>query len=92
LGRDPAKFGRNRDINLAEIATWEQQVTTRIDMSRYLDLKQKAGECHKSQSGPGGMLSWMPGPIRRRVMGAETFTRAQPPITGKVKLETDLFA
>jgi hypothetical protein len=26
------------------------------------------------------------------VMGAETFTRAQPPVNGKVKLETDLFA
>ena len=25
-------------------------------------------------------------------MGAETFTRAEPPVTGKVKVETDLFA
>ena len=92
LGKDPARFGRNQDINLAEIATWEQQVTTRIDMSRYLDLKQKAGECHRSQSGPGGMFGWLPGPVRRRVLGVETFTRAEPPVTGKVKLETDLFA
>ena len=92
LGRDPSKFGRNQDINLAEIAAWDQQVTTRIDMSRYLDLKQKAGECHKSQSGPASMFSWMPGPIRRRLMGVETFTRAQPPFDGMGKLETDLFA
>jgi mycothiol S-conjugate amidase len=92
LGRDPAKFGRNQDINLAEIATWDQQVTTRIDMGRYLDLKQKASECHRSQAGPGGMFSWLPAPIRRRVMGAETFTRAQPPVNSKVKLEIDLFA
>ena len=92
FGRDPAHFGRNRDINLAEIASWEQQVTTRIDMSRYLDLKQKASECHKSQAGPSGMFSWMPGPVRRRVMGSETFTRAQPPVDGKMSLETDLFA
>jgi len=92
LGKDPSKFGRNQDINLAEIASWEQQVTTRIDVSRYLDLKQKAGECHKSQAGPSGMFSWMPGPVRRRVMGGETCTRAQPPVNGKMKLETDLFA
>jgi len=93
LGRDPAKFGRNQDINLAEIASWEEQtVTTRIDISRYLDVKQKASECHKSQSGPGGMFGWMPGPIRRRVLGAETFARAVPPVNGRVKLETDLFA
>jgi len=38
------------------------------------------------------MFSWMPGPIRRRVMGAETFERAQPPVNGKARLETDLFA
>jgi hypothetical protein len=25
-------------------------------------------------------------------MGGETFTRAQPPVNGKMKLETDLFA
>ena len=92
LGKDPARFGRNRDINLAEIASWDQPITTRIDMGRYLDLKQKAGECHKSQAGPGGMFSWMPGPIRRRVLGAETFERAQPPVNGKAKLEMDLFA
>ena len=92
LGRDPARFGRNQDINLAEIATWDQQVTTRVDTSHYLDLKQKASECHKSQAGPSGMFSWMPGPLRRRVMGAETFTRAQPPVNGKAKLETDIFA
>jgi LmbE family N-acetylglucosaminyl deacetylase len=92
LGRDPSKFGRNQDINLAEIASWDQEVTTRIDIGRYLDLKQKASECHKSQAGPGGMFSWMPGPLRRRVMGTEAFTRAQPPLDGKQKLERDLFA
>lgn len=92
LGRDPSKFGRNQDINLAEIASWEQEVTTRIDMGRYLEIKQQASACHKSQAGPGGMLGWLPGPIRRRVMGAEMFTRAQPPVEGKIKLETDLFS
>jgi LmbE family N-acetylglucosaminyl deacetylase len=92
LGRDPSKFGRNQDINLAEIASWEQQVTTRIDISNFLDIKQKASECHKSQAGPGGMFNWLPGPVRRRVMGAETFNRAQPPVNGKPALETDLFA
>jgi LmbE family N-acetylglucosaminyl deacetylase len=92
LGRDPARFGRNQDINLIEIATWEQQITTRIDIGRYLDIKQKAGECHQSQANLGGMFRWMPGPVRRWILGAETFTRAQPPINGKAPLETDLFA
>jgi LmbE family N-acetylglucosaminyl deacetylase len=92
LGRDPAKFGRNQDVNLAEIATWEEQpITTRIDIGRYLDIKQRAGECHKSQVGPSGMFGWMPGPIRKRILGAETFARAHPPINGKANLETDLF-
>jgi len=92
LGRDPAKFGRNQDINLAEIASWDQQITTRIDISRFLDIKQQASACHKSQAGPGGMFGWLPGPIRRRMMGAETFTRALPPVNGQAPIETDLFA
>ncbi|MEW6233066.1 MAG: PIG-L family deacetylase [Chloroflexota bacterium] len=91
LGRDPARFGRNQDINLAEIAMWEQQITTRIATGRYLDIKQKAGECHKSQTGPSGMFGWMPGPVRRWILGVETFTRAQPPVKGNVRLEADLF-
>ncbi len=92
VGRDPAKFGRNQDINLAEIASWDQQVTTRIDIARFLDIKQQASTCHKSQAGPGGMFGWLPGPIRKRLMGAETFTRAQPPVSGDPRQETDLFA
>ncbi len=93
LGRDPAKFGRNQDINLAEIASWEQQVTTRVDIGPYLAVKEKASECHRSQSvGGPGPLGWLPAPIRRRLMGRETFQRAQPPIDGAHRTETDLFA
>ncbi len=92
LGRDPAKFGRNQDINLAEIATWEQPVTTRVDIGPYLEVKEMAGECHRSQMGPSGMFGWLPVPIRRLLMGGETFERAQPPVMGKAKLERDLFA
>ena len=92
LGRDPSKFGRNQDINLAEIASWEQEVTTRIDIGRFLDVKQQASACHKSQAVGGGMFGWLPEPVRRRMMSTEMFTRAQPPVNGRTKLETDLFS
>lgn len=90
LGRDPTKFGRNQDINLAEIVAWDQPVTTRIDIGRYLERKEQAGACHRSQAGPGGMFAWIPLPIRRRLMGTETFTRVHPPADHNIQ-EDDLF-
>jgi hypothetical protein len=91
IGRDPTKFGRNGDINLAEIVSWEQPITTRVNIGRYLDVKEQAGLCHRSQAGPAGMFTWMPGPIRRRLLGTETFTRIHPPADHGNK-ENDLFS
>jgi LmbE family N-acetylglucosaminyl deacetylase len=89
LGRDPAAFGTNRDINLRAIAEIDQPVSARIDVSRCLDAKQRAGACHRSQSGPTGLYEHIPDWLVRRMLGRETFYRAYPPAAG---LETDLFA
>jgi len=91
LGRDPTKFGRNRDINLLEITSHEQPVTTRVNISRYLERKEQAGACHRSQMGPGGLLGWIPLPLRRRLMSGETFTRVYPPADRNTR-ESDLFS
>ncbi len=90
LGRDPTKFGRNQDINLAEIVLWDYPVTTRVDIGPYLERKEQAAACHRSQAGPAGMFSWLPLPLRRRLLGSETFTLIHPPADGHTQ-EKDLF-
>jgi LmbE family N-acetylglucosaminyl deacetylase len=88
--RDPTAFGRNGDINLVEISQWDTPVTARIDVAAYLLEKQAASEAHASQfSGGPSWIRALPGPLRRRVLEHELFTRAFPAPTAG--MEADLF-
>jgi len=53
LGRDPAKFGRNRDINLREIAGHDYPPTTRIDVWPYYAIKQQRQSAMPAKSAAG---------------------------------------
>ena len=89
VGRDPTAIGTNKDINLVEIAQFDVPITTRVDVSRYLETKQRASACHASQGG-GGIWKNIPRPLTQRLLGNEPFTRVYPaPGPG---IERDLFA
>jgi LmbE family N-acetylglucosaminyl deacetylase len=89
-GRDPRKFGRNRDIDLTEVVQWETPVHARVDTRDVIDVKIAAGDCHRSQGGPMEMAKRMAPWLRRRLFGAEGFTQAIPaPKRGRIV--TDLF-
>lgn len=89
--KDPTKFGRNQDINLAEIATWDTPVHARIRVADYLAIKERASEAHASQySGGPSFMRAIPGFLRKRIMGWESFTRVFP-APGR-EIESDLFA
>lgn len=51
MGRDPHKFGRNGDIDLASIAEVSFPVNAVIRYSSVAELKDKAAACHASQGG-----------------------------------------
>jgi LmbE family N-acetylglucosaminyl deacetylase len=90
-GADPTAIGRNKDIDLVEISRWHTPVHTSVDIRDWLDVKEAASRAHTSQYGGGP--SWaaaFPGPLRRRVLGFESFTRACPP--PGTELESDLLA
>lgn len=92
FGRDPAKFGRNGDINLREIAEHDYAPTTRIDVWPYYDIKQAASKCHTSQlSGGPGMFGRFPRFIQRRLNGYETFRLVEPGVDEERLKEGDLF-
>ena len=91
FGKDPTAFGRNKDINFAEIAGWETPVHASIDVAPYLAAKMAASQAHVTQySGGPGWLRMLPKFMRRRFVENETYTRAYPaPLR---PIEHDLFA
>ncbi len=90
VGRDPHKFGKNGDIDLAEVVEWETPVHARIDVSKYLDVKMAAGACHRSQGGPMEMTRRLPGWLVRRMFGMEGFEQSIPAPKSR-KVIHDLF-
>ena len=99
LRQDPTALGRNKDINLVEIARWETPIHTRIDVRDYLPQKQAASQAHASQySGGPSFIRVFPSFMRRRLLGSEAFTRVYPTPTSTLSwrlnepVETDFFA
>ena len=89
-GRNPRQVGRNKDVDLVEIAGWETPIHARIDVRAYLPRKERASRAHASQySGGPAMLRMLPPPLRKRLSRYESFTRAYP-APGPLQ-EPDLF-
>jgi LmbE family N-acetylglucosaminyl deacetylase len=49
LGKDPSKYGKNKDIDLTQMAVDEFPVHARINYTEYKDKKAAAAGCHASQ-------------------------------------------
>ncbi len=90
LRQDPRRFGRNKDIDLVQIASWEVPITTRIDTRRYFRIKQAASACHASQQ-PPAQQSRIVRFLFRRNQSTEYFARAYPPYQRGERRETGLF-
>jgi LmbE family N-acetylglucosaminyl deacetylase len=88
--QDPRKFGRNKDIDLVQIASWDVPSTTKVDTRRYGQIKQEASACHASQQ-PPPQQNRVARYLFRRAAGAEYFSRAYPPYVKGEPRETGLF-
>lgn len=89
VGRDPRKFGRNQDIDLAAIAEVNFPTNAVIKYGAVADIRDAAAKCHASQGG-ASMTGGIFAPIRRLFMAQEIYMRVYPPAIEKV--EKDLFA
>lgn len=90
LGRDPAKYGRNNDIDLTQMAV-DFPVDARIDYRYVKDRKAAASMCHASQGGQGltrGLMRWIAWLIGSRT--EDQFMLAVPQPHGK-QIIRDLF-
>lgn len=91
LGRDPRRYGQNGDIDLARVIAEITPLTTTIGSGAYLERKERAWACHRSQLGGMTMVRRMPAILRRLWMSTEHFTRIEPPWNGR-RRERDLLA
>jgi LmbE family N-acetylglucosaminyl deacetylase len=89
IGRDPHKFGRNGDIDLAEIASVSFPVNAVINFLPVAELREQAAACHASQGGTQITSGGLIGKIRRALSAKDQFMRAYPPATRHI--EKDLF-
>lgn len=91
FGRDPRRHGQNQDVDLVEIASWDVRLTTRVDVSRYLDYRDQAMACHASQCPLTESRNGLFRAVLRRFQSVETFSRVYPVISQHESVETDLF-
>jgi LmbE family N-acetylglucosaminyl deacetylase len=92
FGKDPRRFGRNADVDLASLAEVEFPVHARIDILPALRAREAASACHASQGGGGvGPVQQVLGRIFTLLGGYETYMRAYPPAPAGLR-EHDLFA
>ena len=88
FGKDPTKFGKNGDIDLASLAKVSFPVHARISIRSVVQKKWAAGACHASQGGEQNQKGVRA--IISRLFEADVFMQAYPPIEGKTRIQRDL--
>ncbi|HUV15476.1 MAG TPA: PIG-L family deacetylase [Pelolinea sp.] len=90
FGKDPSRFGKNGDINLAAIMKNDFPINAKINYRKVSDKRDRASACHASQGGDrqsGYIVTW----LLRLFSSHESFMRAFPPSENR-RIEKDLFA
>jgi len=92
LGKNPAKMGKNKDIDLQALAEDEDYPShVRIDYRTVEERKQKADACHASQLDMGSQTNIFFRLFQKFASRRDHFMRAYPPVSGRLRLH-DLFA
>ena len=92
LGQDPTKFGRNKDIDLEQLAGDEDYPAhVQISYNNVKDLKEKASNCHASQINFSSQSPWIMQLIRKVTSGKDQFMQAYPVVPDSYRTK-DLFA
>lgn len=89
FGKDPTRWGKNKDIDLTSLAVEDYPVHAEIEYRNVEKQKDAAAICHASQGGAGlakGPIQW----VARFFGGKDQFMRAIPP-TKTGEFEKDLF-
>ncbi len=76
-GTDPTRFGDNGDIDLTQLGVPADEIHVRLDVASYLDIKEQASACHRSQGGGGG-FRFLPASVWRRFQRYEYYSQVWP--------------
>ena len=76
-------------LEVDSIGTPDEEVTTVLDVSAFVDTKIASLSCHRTQIDPNGPFSQLPEEFTREIMSTEYFTLAAPEGAGQ---EADLLA
>lgn len=90
FGKDPRRQGKNEDIDLVSITEVRFPVHARINYRPVTHIRDEASACHASQGG-GRVIGGPFALIRRALASYETFMRAIPEPSPRMRVETDLF-
>jgi LmbE family N-acetylglucosaminyl deacetylase len=89
-GGDPRHMGRNKDMDAQAILDATLPTHTRVDVSHYIEIGQKASACHASQ-----MMTGQDSPLValffRLLSSKSNLTRVEPPPILSRPAERDLF-
>ena len=91
LGKDPRKIGRNKDIDLVQIASQSFPVHVTINYRQVLEQREQAAACHASQGGgkkPFGLSAWLMRILSRPV---DRFMQGFPEPMPNHRMQNDLF-
>ena len=91
LGKDPRKVGRNKDIDLVEIASQSFPVHVKINYHPVLKQREQAAACHASQGGgqkPFGLSAWL---LRLFSKPVDRFMQGFPESKPNDRVKNDLF-
>lgn len=95
-----ARYLKEAGIDLAQFGTFnpeargtpEAEITTRIDVSPYLELKEKAWASHASQQNPNSPFAKAPRELWQKFRQMENFVLAKSRVPKSDGVEDDLFA
>ncbi|MFN2188531.1 MAG: PIG-L deacetylase family protein [Candidatus Promineifilaceae bacterium] len=90
-GQDPSRAGRNQDIDFTKIGVSPDKITTKINYSKYWDIKREASAMHGSQGGGTSFNRLLPAWVLKRIFATETYIRVHPQLPAG-KHEKDLFS
>jgi len=91
FGADPTRWGRNKDVNIKELAEVDFPIHVRVDIRSVAQAKRDAGACHASQGGLTMQRGWT-GWIFRILSRREEYMRAYPKVEDNWKPTNDLFS
>ncbi len=82
-GKDPTKWGHNKDLDLTKAGVGRDQINACIDVWKYWEVKQKASAAHVSQGGDGNILFTIPKVFQRLIVSKECYMRIYPEVENK---------